>query len=59
MICAAVVLFVQFVGTFFLRMTYAWGDERAWELTQQMERGPLKDVYTTPETAEWYGKVLE
>ena len=56
--CAAVVIAFQFAGTFFLRMTYAWGDERVWKLTSQMERGPLKDVYTTPEMAEWYADVL-
>jgi hypothetical protein len=58
-ILVCLVLLVQFAGTFFLRMTYAWGDERVWMLTQQMERGPLKGVYTTPETAQWYGEVLE
>lgn len=55
---ACVTVLVQFAGTFYLRMTYAWGDERVWKLTEQMERGPLKDVYTTPEVAEWYGQVL-
>lgn len=58
-LCMAVVVLVQFAGTFFLRMTYAWGDERTWVLTQQMERGPLKGVYTTPGTADWYAKVLD
>lgn len=58
-LCVACVLLVQFAGTFWLRMTYDWGDERSWALTAQMKRGPLKGVYTTPETAEWYGKVLE
>jgi len=56
---ACVVLVLQFAGTFYLRMTYAWGDERVWMLTGQMERGPLKGVYTTPETADWYAQVLE
>lgn len=54
----AVVLLIQFAGTFFLRMTYAWGDERTWKLTRQMDRGPLKGVYTTPETAKWYEEVI-
>lgn len=58
-LCVTAVAAVQFAGTFFLRMTYAWGDERVWCLTRQMERGPLKDVWTTPEMAEWYGKVLD
>ena len=58
-LCVACVVLVQFAGTFWLRMTYDWGDERSWALTAQMKRGPLKGVYTTPETAEWYGKVLE
>lgn len=40
-------------------MTYDWGDERGWKLTAQMKRGPLKNVFTTPEMAEWYGKVLD
>lgn len=56
--CVALVLVVQFVGTFWLRMTYDWGDERSWALTAKMERGPLKGVHTTSEMAEWYGKVL-
>ena len=59
MICVAVMVAAQFAGTFFLRMTYAWGDERTWELSQQMERGPLKSVWTTPEMADWYGQVLD
>ena len=58
-ICVAVMVAAQFAGTFFLRMTYAWGDERTWELSQQMERGPLKSVWTTPEMADWYGQVLD
>ena len=59
-LCVALTAAVQFAGTFFLRMTYAWGEEgRVWTLTQQMERGPLKGVWTTPETADWYGSVLE
>ncbi len=53
------VLLFQFGGTFYLRMTYAWGDETVAMLTRPMERGPLKGVYTTPETAVWYGEVLE
>ena len=57
--CVAATLLLQFAGTFFLRMTYAWGDNRVWKLTQQMERGPLKDVYTTPEMADWYAQVLD
>ena len=40
-------------------MTYAWGDERVWELSERMERGPLKNVYTTPEMADWYAQVLD
>jgi len=53
----AVTLAVHFAGTFFQRMTYAWGDNRVWYLTEQMERGPLKGVYTTPEMAAWYADV--
>ncbi len=52
------VLLLQFAGTFFLRMTYAWGDKRVWALTEQMESGPLKGVYTNPEDAQWYEEVL-
>lgn len=58
-VCSALVIGFQFFGTFFLRMTYDWGDERGWKLTAQMKRGPLKNVFTTPEMAEWYGKVLD
>lgn len=59
-LCVALTVAVQFAGTFFLRMTYAWGEEgRVWTLTQQMERGPLKGVWTEPEVADWYGSVLE
>ena len=58
-LCVALTAAVQFAGTFFLRMTYAWGDDRVWTLTQQMERGPLKGVWTEPEVADWYGNVLE
>lgn len=57
--CVILVLLVQFAGTFFLRMTYDWGDDRTWALTAQMKRGPLKGVHTTPEMADWYGKVLD
>ena len=53
------IVFLQFLGSFYLRMTYACGDERMPMLTQKMERGPLKGVYTTKETAKWYGEVLE
>lgn len=53
------VIFFQFAGTFYLRMTYAWGDSPMETLTQAMERGPLKGVYTSPKTANWYGEVLE
>ena len=58
-VCVAVMIVAQFAGTFFLRMTYAWGDERVWELSERMERGPLKNVYTTPEMADWYAQVLD
>ena len=58
-VLVCLVLTVQFAGTFWLRMTYAWGDEPVQELTRKMERGPLKGVYTTPETADWYARVLE
>lgn len=56
-VCA--VLALQFAGTIYLRMTYAWGDDPMEMLTRQMERGPLKGVYTSPETAQWYAQVLE
>lgn len=57
--CTAAILLLQFAGTVFLRMTYALGDNRVWKLTAQMDRGPLKNVYTTPEMTEWYGQVLD
>lgn len=53
------IVFVQFLGSFSLRMTYAYGDERIELLTARMERGPLKGVYTTKETAKWYKEVLK
>ena len=56
-VAVAVTLLVHFSGTFFQRMTYAWGDERVWNLTEQMKQGPLKGVYTTPEMAGWYADV--
>lgn len=55
-VCAVVCL--QFLGTFYLRMNYACGDDKMPLLTKKMERGPLKGVYTTPETAGWYEEVL-
>ena len=58
-LCIAGVLLIQFAGTFWLRMTYDWGDERGWLLDTRMERGPLKGVYTTRGTAEWYANVLD
>lgn len=58
-LCVAMVLLAQFFGTFWLRMTYDWGDERGWKLTARMNRGPLKNVYTTPEMAVWYEDVLD
>lgn len=56
---ALAVISLQFLGSFYLRMTYACGDQRTPLLTQRMERGPLKGVYTTEETAGWYEEVLE
>lgn len=56
---SCLVILFQFAGTFYLRMTYAWGDSPMKELTQVMERGPLKGVYTSPKGADWYGKVLK
>ena len=40
-------------------MTYTCGDEPMPLLTQRMERGPLKGVYTTEKTARWYEEVLD
>lgn len=51
-------ILIQFAGTFYLRMTYAWGDNKMYLLNTQMERGPLKNVYTTKEMAEEYALVL-
>lgn len=56
---AWMVIGLQFAGTLYLRMDYAWGDERLSLLTEKMKRGPLKNVYTTPETAKWYGGILD
>ena len=58
-VTVCIVLLVQFAGTFYLRLTYAWGDNYMELLTEKMERGPLKGVYTTAETAEWYADVLD
>lgn len=55
-VCAVVLL--QFAGSFHLRMNYTCGEDVMPHLTQKMEQGPLKGVYTTPETARWYGEVL-
>lgn len=55
----ALALAVQFAGTFYLRMTFAWGDDKTWRLDTRMERGPLKGVYTVKEQAEEYELVLE
>ncbi len=52
-------LAAQFVGSFYLRMTFAWGDDKTWRLDTRMERGPLKGVYTVKEQAEEYELVLE
>lgn len=51
-------LLLQFAGTFYLRMTYAWGEDYVYKLTATMDRGPLRGVHTTPETARWYEDVL-
>ena len=53
------VLVMQFAGTGYLRMTYAWGDDVMENLTVKMERGPLKGVYTNPDMAEHYEEVLK
>lgn len=58
-LAAGIVIGIQFAGTFYLRMDYAWGDDHLPLLTEKMERGPLKNVYTTPETAGWYEEVLD
>ena len=55
-VCA--VVFLQFLGSFHLRMSYICGEDAMPLLTQRMERGPLKGVYTSPETAQWYEEVL-
>ena len=57
--CVSVMLAAQFAGTFFLRMTFAWGDNRVWEMDTRMTYGPLKGVYTTAENAQWYEGVLD
>ena len=58
LVCAVVLL--QFAGSLYLRMDYAWGeDKRVGELTARMERGPLKGVYTAPDVARWYQTVLK
>lgn len=49
---------LQFAGTLYLRMTFAWGDDKTWKLDTPMERGPLKGVYTTAEQAREYEQVL-
>ncbi len=50
---------LQFAGTLYLRMTFAWGDDKTWRLDTPMERGPLKGVYTTREQAKEYEQVLK
>lgn len=54
----ALALALQFAGTFYLRMSFAWGDDKTWRLDTRMERGPLKGVYTVKEQAEEYNTVL-
>ncbi len=54
----AAALLLQFAGTFYLRLTFAWGDGRTWRMDTQMKRGPLKGVYTMKEQAEEYDQVL-
>ena len=58
-VLACLVVLLQFMGGFYLRMTYTCGDEPMPLLTQRMERGPLKGVYTTEKTARWYEEVLD
>ena len=55
----ALALVIQFAGTFYLRMTFAWGDDKTWRLDTRMERGPLKGIYTVKGQAEEYEKVLD
>lgn len=58
-VIAVIALIAQFGGTLYLRMNYAWGENYMYKLTDRMTRGPLKGVYTTPETADWYGQILD
>lgn len=43
----------------FLRVTYVWADASLGELTERVERGAGKGLYTTEETAQWYEEVYD
>ena len=58
LILLSAVLFLQYAGTLYLRMTFVLADDKTWKLDTLMERGPLKGIYTTKDQAEEYEQVL-
>lgn len=60
LIITTIVFSIQFVASIYLRTTYVWSDHPASikGVTEQIERGPAKGIYTTHEKAAYYREVL-
>ncbi len=53
------VLLLQGVLLMYHRIQYTWWSSPVTECTEQLERGPAKGIYTSPEDAQWYYDTLE
>ena len=53
------VLLLQGALLMYHRICYTWWSSPVSECTEQLERGPAKGIYTSPEDAKWYYDTLE
>ena len=53
------VAFLQLAIMLFLRITYVWADAPLSELTEKMDRGPGKGLYTTEENVQYYNEMYD
>ena len=53
------VLLLQGALLLYHRICYTWWSSPVSECTEQLESGPAKGIYTSPEDAKWYYDTLE
>ena len=53
------VIILQLAMMLMLRITYVWADAPISELTQKVERGPAKGLYTTAAAEQYYDEVYD